>query len=209
MKFVKVNNFTLLRLCTVLIVVSMLMYLPTTLVFGQNKVTHSIAIDKNSGSNANILESSRVEYNSSGWTSLTIIALDATYQVDGEEKDYFTTYETNETDLSGIYLLVYSGISNELIVMGALHISIPGGWTTALENESTVSLVMYILNDDLMFESIEVEYSIEAVGGSVGTPQTINSESSLPFSSVVFITAFATLGIIATLISLRRIKFKK
>ena len=206
----KVDNFVLLRLCTVLIVVSMLVYLPTTLVFGQNKVTHSIPIDKDSGSsNANILESPRVEYDSSGWTSFTIIALNATYQVDGEEKDYFTTYETNETDLSGIYLLVYSGISNELIDLGALHNSAPEGWTTALENESTISLVMYILNDDLMFKDITFEYSIEAVGGSVGTPKTLSLEGSLPFSSVVFITAFVTLGIIATLISLRRMKFKK
>ena len=197
-----------LRLCTVLIVVSMLMYLPTTLVFGQNKVTHSIAIDKNSGSpNVNILESSRIEYNSSGWTSFTITALNATYQVDGEEKDFFAT--DFAADNGFIYLLVYSGISNELIYLQILHNSLTEGWSIGLEDESTISLVMYIVNDDQMFENITFEYSIEAVGGSVGTPKTISSEGSLPFSSVVFITAFVTLGIIATLISLRRMKFKK
>ena len=204
----KVNNFVLLRFCAVLIIVSMFVYLPTTLVLGQNTATYSISIDKSSeSSNANILESSRIEYNSSGWTSFTIIAPNATYQANGVEMDYFAT------DYSFIYLLVYSGISDELISLGILHSLEPEGWDVSLANESSISLVMYIINDNQMFESIEVVYSVEAINGSLSDPKTItptisSGDSSLPFSLVVFITAFATLGTMIVLVSFRRVKLK-
>ena len=209
MKFVKVDNLVLLRLCAVLILVSMFVYLPTTLVFGQNTATYSISIDKSSGgsSNVNILESSRVEYNSSGWTNFRIATHNATYQEGGEEKNFFARNN------SVIYFLIYSGISDELVSLDLIRGSTPGGRSFSLANESSISLVMYIVNDDQMFESIEVEYSIEARGGSLSDPKTITPTislegSSLPFSLIVFITAFATLGTMIVLVSFRRVKLK-
>ena len=214
MKRIHVSNSKQLRLCAALIIVSIFVYLPTTLVFGQNEVTHTISINEDGGSmNTNILESSRVEYNSSGWTSFKITALNATYQEDGAEKNYF---DTNSSIEKSIFLNVYSGSGNKLVdhdFIFILSIDLFGflsSSTISLENESSISLVFYIINSNRTFEDIELRYSVEARGESVGTPTTISPEGTgLPFSSIALITAFAALGTMVTLISVKRMKFRR
>ena len=205
MKHMYVNNSKQLRLCAALIVVSIFVYLPTTLVLGQNKVIHTISINKDSGSaNTNIFESSRVEYVSSGWTNFTLTALTATYQIDGGEKDYF------DTNYSAVFFNVYSGISNELIYYSFLYNFLFDEHNIPLENESTISLVFFIVNDNRTFENIELRYSIEPMGLSVSVPQTISQEDiGLPFSSIALIAAFAALGTMFTLLSVKKMHSRR
>ena len=205
MERMHVNNSRQLRFCAALILVSMFfVYLPTTLVFGQNEIIHTISINKDSGSpNTNILESSRVEYNSSGWTNFTLAAFAATYQEHGSEKSFF------ETDFGFVLYNVYSGSSDKLIYQLLLH-SFFGGDTIPLENESSISLVFFIVNNNRTFEDIELKYSVEPMGESVDTPTILNQEDTgLPFSSIAFIAAFAALGTMITLISVKRMKFRR
>ena len=219
MERMHINNSKQLRLCAALIIVSIFVYLPTTLVFGQNEAIHTISINEDGGStNTNILASSRVEYNSSGWTDFTITALNATYQEDGVEKDFFDTnfgLEGANFNLERfIHINVYSGSSNKLIAHSSLFIFffdssfvLFDSWIVFLENESSISLVFYIINDNRAFEEIEFRYSMEAYGESVGIPTTLSPEdSSLPFSLIALIAA---LGSMVTLISVKRIKFRR
>ena len=198
-----VNNSKQLRLCAALIIVSIFVYLPTTLVFGQNEVIHTISINEDSGSaNTNVFESSRVEYVSSGWTNFTLTALTATYQENGGEKDYFVNYS--------IFFNVYSGISNKLIYYSFLYDFPFDVHNIPLENESTISLVFFIVNDNRTFENIELRYSIEPMGLSVGVPQTLSKEDvGLPFSSIALIAAFAALGTMVALLSVKRMKSRR
>ena len=206
MERMHVNNSKQLRFCAVLIIVSMFfVYLPTTLVFGQNEIIHTISINEDSESlNTNILESSRVEYNSSGWTNFTLAAFAATYQEHGSEKNFF------ETDFRFVFYNVYSGSSDKLIYQFFLASSFFGRDTIPLENESSISLVFFIINNNRTFEDIEFKYSVEPMGESVGIPTILSQEDTgLPFSSIAFIAAFAALGSIVTLISVKRMKFRR
>ena len=222
MKRMHVNNSKQLRLCAALIIVSIFVHLPTSLVFGQNEATHTISINEDGGStNTNILESSRVEYNSSGWTDFTITALNATYQVDGVEKDFFDVNYSLGENLSlesFIYFNVYSGSGNKLIdhnflfilYVDLLSITLFDSSLISLENESSISLVFYIINNNRTFEDIKFRYSVEAEGESVGIPTTLSPEGTgIPFSSIALIAAFAALGAMVTLISVKRIKFRR
>ena len=205
MERMHINNSRQLRFCAVLILVSMFfVYLPTTLVFGQNRIIHTISINEDSESpNTNILESSRVEYNSSEWTNFTFTPFTATYLVDGGEKDFF------ETNFSLVFCNVYSGSSDELIYQFFLRGSFFEREFIPLENEGTISLVFFIVNNNRTFEDIELKYSVEPMVDSVITPTILGQGAILPFSLIAFIAAFAALGTMITLISVKRMKFRR
>ena len=197
------NRSGWLGICAALILVSLFLYLPTMLVLGQNKAIHTVSVDEvvENSDGTSFLRSSRVEYFSSGWTNFTVDTLSATNQADGEEA-YF----------GPIFLAVYSGSSDhvdDLIYYSFLLSLFSNRNFIALRSEeSTVSLVFFILNNNQVLENIEVEYSIEAEGVSVGTPRTVGLFGSLPFSTIALILAFAALGTMIVLISFRRVKLK-
>ena len=196
------NNSGRLHFCIVFIIISMFLCLPTMLVLGQNEATHSVTLDREGNSTTGdlILESSRVEYDSSGWTNFTVDLLNATYQEDGEAKDYSTTL---------IFLNVYSGSSEDKIDSLSNSIALHADkFVLSLENESTVSLVFSTLNVAQTYDSIELNYTIEGMGVSVGVPNTV-AQGSLPLSPIAIITAIAALGTMLVLISLRRMKLKR
>ena len=200
------NRSRRLSICSVLILVSLFLYLPTVLVLGQSKAIHTVSVDEvveyPDDPSLSFSRSSRVEYFSSGWTNFTVDILNATNQADGEEGDY----------LGPILLSVYSGSSDDVsdLIYYSFLLSLFSNrhFISLRSEENTVSLVFIIPNNNQVFENIEVVYSIEARGVSVGTPKTVGLFGSLPFSSIAPILAFAALGTMIVLVSFRRAKLK-
>ena len=195
------NNLRRLHFYICLIFVFMFLFLPTMLVLGQNKTTQSVTLDKDEILETHgTLESSGVEYDSSGWTNFTVKILSATYQEDGDNGSLL---------IDTVLLRVYSGASVDSADR-IFNADILSGdeYNVLVNDESIVTLVFYVFNLFRELNSVEVSYSIEAMGVSVGAPGIV-SQGSLPFSAIAVITALAALGTLVVLVSLRRVKLKR